>query len=201
MACSFPAMMFCCCVLWLQSTVARGERLPSIASFTVRFWSGRGRAFRANVQTSGRTTCFSTMTTRPLTHHLSFENSWLPKTLQCFPMPLFAWPRPLWLFSIPQDEITVERASFWHDWANPRRIAWGYRWHTFENFQWCMKSWKTCCIALYIPKGTTSKETLETRIYSKKLFLWSNSPNFWVAHRIHRKELETVVTCLKLTWT
>jgi len=27
-------------------------------------------------------------------------------------------------------------------------------------------------------KGTTSKETVGTRSYGKKLFLWSNSPNF-----------------------
>jgi len=38
---------------------------------------------RANVQTSGRKTIgSSTMTTRPLTHHLLFDNSRLPKTLQ-----------------------------------------------------------------------------------------------------------------------
>jgi hypothetical protein len=49
---------------------------------------------------------------------------------------------PLRLFPIPQDEITAERASFWHDWGDPRRIARGYQ-RTFENFQGCMKSWET----------------------------------------------------------
>jgi hypothetical protein len=40
----------------------------------VRFWSSWGKAFIAIVQTSGRKTIgFSTMTTRPLTHHL-FNN-------------------------------------------------------------------------------------------------------------------------------
>ena len=69
---------------------------PSMANFTVRFWSGWGRAFGANVQTSGRKTIgFSTMTTRPLTLHSLFDNSWLPKTLQWCPTPLFAWPRPV----------------------------------------------------------------------------------------------------------
>jgi hypothetical protein len=29
--------------------------------------------------------------------------------------PLFAWPRPLQLFPIPQDESMAERALFWHD--------------------------------------------------------------------------------------
>jgi hypothetical protein len=97
------------------------------------FWSNRqwqvfwGRVFGANVQTSWRTTTnFSTKTKRPLTHH-SFDNSWFPKTLQWFPTPLFAWPRHLWLFPIPQDEITAQRASFWHDWGDPRRTARGYR--------------------------------------------------------------------------
>ena len=102
----------------------------SMASFTVRFWSGWGRAFGVNVhQTRGRKTIgFSTMTTRPLTYHSLFNNSGLPKTLQWFP-PLFTWPRPLWLFPVPQDEIMAERASFWHDWGDPRRNARGY-WHT-----------------------------------------------------------------------
>ena len=105
---------------------------PSMASFTVRFWSGWVRAVGSNFQTSGRTTIgFSAMTTRPLTHQFLFDNSWLPKTLQWFPnpTPLFAWPRPLRLFSIPQDEITVERAPSWHDWGDAPRIARGYR-HT-----------------------------------------------------------------------
>ena len=102
---------------------------PSMASFTVRFWSGWGRAFGVNVQTSGRKTIgFSTMTTHPLTHHSLSDNSWLPKTLQWFSTPLIAWLSPLRLFPIPQGEITAERTLFWHDWGDPRRNARGY-WH------------------------------------------------------------------------
>jgi hypothetical protein len=96
----------------------------------VWFWSSWGRAFGANVQTSGTTTTigFSTMTTRPLTHH-TLDNSGLPKMLQWFPTPLFTWPCPLQIFPIPQGEITTGRASFWHEWANPCKIARGYQ-HT-----------------------------------------------------------------------
>jgi hypothetical protein len=43
-------------------------------------------------------------------------------------------------------------------------------------------------IAVYMLKGTTSKETAENRSYSQKRFLWSNSPTFWVAQRTLRDE-------------
>jgi len=39
-------------------------------------------------------------------------------------------------------------------------------------------------VAVCMSKGTTLKETVETRSYGNKLFLWSNSPNFWVAPHI-----------------
>jgi hypothetical protein len=34
---------------------------------------------------------------------------------------------------------------------------------TLENFQGCMERGKNAGIAVYMPKGTTSKETAETR--------------------------------------
>jgi hypothetical protein len=74
------------------------------------------------------------MTTRPPTHHSLFDNSWFPKTRQSFPTPLFAWPRTLRFFPVLQDEITAERALFWHDWGYPDKIAGGAQ-HTLENFQ------------------------------------------------------------------
>jgi hypothetical protein len=54
---------------------------------------------------------------------------------------------------------------------------------TFENFQDARNHGKQAGIAVYMPKRTTLKETVETRSYGKKLFLCSNSPNFWVAPR------------------
>jgi hypothetical protein len=45
-----------------------------------------------------------------------------------------------------------------------------------------------------MPKGTTSKPTVEARSYSKKLFFWwSNSPNFWVASRRRTLEHDMVI--------
>jgi hypothetical protein len=42
-------------------------------------------------------------------------------------------------------------------------------------------------MAVPMPKGATSKETVETRSYDKH-FLWENSLNFWVAPRIFRSQ-------------
>jgi len=152
---------------------------PSRASFTVRFWSGWGRAFGTNVQASGRkTTGFSTMSTCPLTHHSLFDNSWLPNTLQWFPTPLLAWLCPLRIFPIPQDEITAERASFWHDWGDPHRNAKVY-WHS--HLRTSRDAWnhgKQAGIAVYMTKWATSKETVETRSYNKKLFFTVKFPEF-----------------------
>jgi hypothetical protein len=115
------------------------------------------------------------------------------------PLPPFAWPRPLRIFPIPQDEITAERASFdkteeIH--AESQEVIDTF---TFENFQGCMKSWRTCWERCILPKGTTLKETVETRIYGKKLFLWSKSPNFWVAPRTLAPTLVGVATAIYLT--
>jgi hypothetical protein len=39
-------------------------------------------------------------------------------------------------------------------------------------------------IAVYMPKGTILKEMVETGTV-RNFFLWSNSPNFWVAPHIY----------------
>jgi hypothetical protein len=155
----------------------------SMASFTVRFQSGWGRAFGANVQTNGRkTTGFSTMAMRPLTHHLLFDNSWLPNTLQWFPTPSIHLPSPPANFSysprwnygwkgivltrLRRSTQKRERLST-HSHLTTSRDAWNHGKHAG--------------IAIYMTKGTTSEETVETRSYGKELFLCSNSQNFWVA--------------------
>jgi len=52
------------------------------------------------------------------------------------PHPPFAWLRPLRLFPISQEEITPERASFWHHWGDPRRNARGYRHTHISELPW-----------------------------------------------------------------
>jgi len=123
---------------------------PSMANFTMRFWSAWGRALGANVQTSGRkTNGFSTMKTRPFTHHL-FDSSWIPKTLQWFPTPLFTWPvtfsySPRWNYSW-KDFVLTQLGRSTHKMQEVIDTL------TSENFQGCMKSWETCWDHWYMLK-------------------------------------------------
>ena len=87
---------------------------------------------------------------------------------------------------------------------------WNYSWkgvvltwlrRSMQNHKWLMEhthlrtsrdAWnhgKHAGIAVYMPKGTASEETVESRSYSKELFLLSDSLNFWVAPRIDCKSL------------
>jgi len=118
------------CVLRLQSTVVRGERLPSMTNFTVRFWSGWGRVFGADVQTSKKNNnWFLHYDNAPAHTSLVFRQFLTSKNITVISPPQVAWPRSLRFFPIPQDEITAERASFWHDWGDPCRNVRSYR-HT-----------------------------------------------------------------------
>ena len=142
---------------------------PSMARFIVRFLSGWWRAFGANVQTSGRTIAgFSTMTTRPLTHH-SFQNSWVSKTLQWFPP--FAWLRPPATFSFSPrwnyDWKGVVFARLRTSTQNRKTLS------THSHLRTSREAWnhgEHAGIAVYMPKGPTSKEPVETGSYGKKLF-------------------------------
>jgi hypothetical protein len=96
----------------------------------------------------------------------------------------FAWPRFLWLFPIPQDEVTAERASFWHDWGDPLRIARGYQ-HTHiweppgmhEIMGNTLGSLYTC------PRGLLQRRRWKLGVTIRNFFLWSNSYNFLVPPR------------------
>jgi hypothetical protein len=115
----------------------------SMASFTVRFWSGWGRAFGANAGQVEEQQFVSPPWQRVRSHITRSTIPDFQKHYSDSPPPLFAWPRPLRLFPIPLYETTAERASFWQELGDPCGIARGYR-HTFENFQGCMKSLETC---------------------------------------------------------
>jgi len=60
---------------------------------------------------------------------LVFRQFLTSKNITVISPPQVAWPRSLRFFPIPQDEITAERASFWHDWGDPCRNVRSYR-HT-----------------------------------------------------------------------
>ena len=150
---------------------------PSMASFTVRFWSSWRRAFDANVQTSGRKTIgFSTMAACPLTHHSMFDKFLTSKNIRVLPHPPYSPDHTL--FHIPQHEITAEGVLFWHDWGDPRRIARGY---THSRLRTSRDAWnhgKHTAITVYMPKGTILKETVETRSFGKKLYFMIKFPIF-----------------------
>jgi hypothetical protein len=109
------------------------------------------------------------MTTHPLTHHL-FDNSWLPKTLQWFPTPLIHLTSPPATFSYSprwnygwKDVVLTRLRRFMQ---NRKRLP------THSHLRTSRDAWnhgKHAGITVYMPKGTTSKET-ETRSYGKKLF-------------------------------
>jgi hypothetical protein len=101
----------------------------------VRFWSGWRRAFGARSRkVVKKKNWFLHHDNAPAHTALVVRQFLTSKNITVIPHhPLFAWPRPLRHFPIPQDEITAEMASFWHDWGDPRRNARGYRHtHTWE---------------------------------------------------------------------
>jgi hypothetical protein len=126
----------------------------------VTVWSGWGRAFGVNVQTSGRTIVFSIMTTRPFTQQSLFDNSWLPKTLQLFPTPIPYSPdlAPCDFFLFPKMQLLLKGRRFHttveihaesqdvidtHTYLRTSRDAWNHGKHAG--------------ISVHMPKGTTSK--------------------------------------------
>jgi hypothetical protein len=95
------------------------------------------------------------------------------------PPPLFAWPCPLRLFPIPQDEITAERASFWHDWGDPRRIARGYRHtHSWELPGMNEITGNMLELLYTCPRGLLRRRRWKLGVTARNFFLWSNSPKF-----------------------
>jgi hypothetical protein len=126
------------------------------------------------------------MTMCPLTHHSLFDNSRLPKTLQWFPTPpLFTRPRPpATFFYSPRSNYSwkgIVLTQLRRSMQNHKRLSIHSHFKTSRDAR---NHEKHTEITVYMPKETTLKETVETRSYSKKHFLWSNSLKFWVAPRI-----------------
>ena len=152
----------------------------SMASFTVRFWSGWGRAFSTNVQTGGKKQLVSPpwqLAHSHITRCLTIPD--FQKHYSDFPPP------PLRLFPIPQHEITAERASFWYDWGEPRRIAGHYQ-HTHI---WELPGMHEIMANMLGSLHTCPRELLQRRrwklgVTARNFFLQSNSPNFWVAPHV-----------------
>ena len=100
------------------------------------------------------------------------------KNITVIPHPLFTWPRPLRLSPIPP-EITAERASFWHNWGDPRRIARDYQ-HTHiwelpglhEITGNTLGSLYTC------PRGLLQRRRWKLGVTVRKFFLTVKFPEF-----------------------
>ena len=97
---------------------------------------------------------------------------------------------PLRLFPIPQDEITAERALFWHDWGEPRRNTTGYRHTHIWELPGMHEIMGNTLGSLYTrPRGLLQRRGWKLGVTAWNFFLWSNSPNFWVAPRIYNVNL------------
>jgi hypothetical protein len=116
------------------------------------------------------------MTTRPLIDH-SFDNSDFQKHYSDSPPTHSPDLAPCDFFVFPKMKLRLKGRRF----DTTEEI------HAETQFRTSRDAWnhgKHAGITVYMPKGTTSKEKVETTSYGEKLFLWSNSPNFWVSPRI-----------------
>jgi hypothetical protein len=130
--------------LEFSASVGFIHKESSMASFNLRFWSRWGRAFGSNVQEKEKkTTGFSTMTTRPLTHH-SFDNSWLPKILVIPHTPYSPDLTSCDFFLFTKMKLQLKGHCFDMTKEIHTKTQEVINTLTFENFQGCMKSWETC---------------------------------------------------------
>jgi hypothetical protein len=107
--------------------------------------------------------------------------TWLPKTLQWSPTLYSPDLVPCVFFLFPKMKLRLKGRRFDTTEEIHAESQEVIDTLTLGNFHGCRTSGETCWDRLYMPKGTTSKEAVETRSYGKKLFLWSNSPTFCVA--------------------
>jgi hypothetical protein len=138
-------------------------------NFTVRFWSGKVRAFGANIQTSGRTQLVSppwcacshiTHSTIPDFQKHYSDSQPTPHSPDIAPCKFFLFPKMKLQLKVHHfdmtEEIHAESQEVINTHLRTSRDAWNHE--------------KYAGIAVHTPKGTTMKETVETRSYGKKLF-------------------------------
>ena len=150
---------------------------PSMASFTVRFWSGWGRA---SAQTSRQVEekqlvsppwqCARSHITRSTIPYFQNHNSDSPP-------PYLPDLAPCDFFLFPKMKLRLKGRHF--------DTTEGIHAETQEvidiHLRTSRDAWnhgKHAGIAVYMPKGTTSKETVKTRSCGKKLFFMVKFPEF-----------------------
>jgi len=109
------------------------------SSFTESLWSGCRRASSQTSSQLEEKQLGSAPWQSARSHITRFLQFLTSKTLQWFPPPLFAWPRSLRIFPIPQDEIKAERASFGTTEEIHAETQEVIDKLTFETFQGCMQ--------------------------------------------------------------
>jgi len=156
----------------------------SMANFTVWMWSGWGRAFGLNVQTSGRKQLIYPTRQRARLHIIRCSK--IPDVQKHYSGSL----PPIRLTSPPATFSYSPRWNYGWKGVVSTRLSWSTqkrkRLSTHSHLRTSRGAWnlgKHTGIAVYMPKGTTSKETVETGSYGKKLFM-ANFPELWVAPRI-----------------
>jgi hypothetical protein len=140
----------------------------------VKFWSGLREGIRSKIPDKWKkNNWFLHHDNAPAHTSPLFENSCLPKTLHWFHTL-----SPIRLSSVPATFSYSPRRNY--SWKGifltrlRRSTQKRKRLSTHSHLRTSRDSWnreKHAGIAVYMPKGITSKETLETRGYGKKLFM------------------------------
>jgi hypothetical protein len=117
----------------------------SMASFTVRFLRGWGRAFGANVQTSGRNNWFLHHDNVPTYTLLAIQQFLTSKNITVIPHPTPHSPdlAPCNIFLFPKIKLRLKEHRFDTTEDIHAEMQEVINTLTFENFQGCIKSWET----------------------------------------------------------
>ena len=116
----------------------------SMASFTVRFWSSWGRAFGANVQTSGRNNWFLHHDNTPAHTSLVVQQFLTSKSITVIPHPSYSPDlAPCNIFLFPMIKLRLKGHRFDTTEEIHAEMQEVINILTFQNFQGCIKTWET----------------------------------------------------------